>query len=444
MRAALLCFAAALSAAPKPEFRAGVAVARITPEQPIWLSGYGHRDHPSEGVLHDLFAKALAIEDRRGYRVVVVTTDLLGLTRDITDAVSARAQKDWGLDRAQILFNSSHTHTGPLIRVRQTMFELSPENSRVIDEYRRKLSDQLHRIIGAAIADLEPATIAHSASTAGFAVNRRQFTPDGVKLGVQPNGPIDHSVPVFEVKSAKSAKGAKAILFGYACHNTTLGHYKISGDYAGFAQSAVEKRHPGAVALFVLLCGGDQNPNPRGTDDLALKHGGELADAVDRALGGGKAIAGRIRAAFQISDLAFRVHTREDFEKESRHNTAFNRRRAKMMLDAYDQGHPVRTVAYPVQAIRMGNGPVLLALGGEVVIDYALRARREFPREQLVVAGYSNDVMCYIPSKRVLAEGGYEADSSMIYYGMPGPFADDVEERVFAGIRSTMRRIGAK
>ncbi len=78
-----------------------------------------------------------------------------------------------------------------------------------------------------------------------------------------------------------------------------------------------------------------------------------------------------------------------------------------------------------------------------MVVDYVLRAKKEFTKGKLVVAGYSNDVMCYIPSSRILREGGYEGETSMIYYGMPGKFADDVEDRVFSAIRTVMKRVGA-
>lgn len=441
----LLATTLAAAAAPKAaEFRAGTSAIKITPSKPIWMSGYGDRNHPSEGVLTDLWAKALAIEDKRGTRIVIVSTDLLGLTRSITDQVSARAQKQWNIDRANLLFNSSHTHTGPVIKSKMAMFELEPGDQAVVDEYTRDLVEKLYTAIGSAMADLEPATLRYSIGTAKFSVNRRQFTPNGVILGVQPDGPVDHGVPVLEVRKADGS--LKTILFGYACHNTTLNHYKISGDYAGFAQIEVQKKYPGVNAMFLLLCGGDQNPNPRRSDALAMQHGASLASGVAAAVDGNakQDLKGRLRAAFQFTDLAFRVHTREDFEKETKHASHFNRLRAKVMLAGYDNGHPVRTLAYPVQAIRLGDGPVVVALGGEVVIDYAIRARKEFQKEKLVVAGYSNDVACYIPSKRVLGEGGYEADFSMVYYGQPGPFADDVEERIFGTMRRVMRRIGAK
>jgi hypothetical protein len=111
------------------------------------------------------------------------------------------------------------------------------------------------------------------------------------------------------------------------------------------------------------------------------------------------------------------------------------------MLKTYDDRLLVHRTPYPVQAIRFDRDLTLLALGGEVVVDYDVRAKREFSGTNLVVAGYSNDVMCYIPSQRVLKEGGYEAVDSMIYYGQPGPFAPDVEERVFAAIHRVMKRV---
>jgi len=118
------------------------------------------------------------------------------------------------------------------------------------------------------------------------------------------------------------------------------------------------------------------------------------------------------------------------------------RRRAQRMLAAMDAGHPVAQTAYPVQALRFGTGLTLLALGGEVVVDYALRAQREYPGEALIVAAYSNSVMCYIPSERVLAEGGYEAVDNLVYYGQPGPFAPGVEATVFQAIRQAMKKVG--
>jgi hypothetical protein len=439
--AAIFCLApVALGAS----MRAGVARIDITPEGPIWLSGYGDRTHPSTGVLIRLWAKALALEDSKGGRVVIITTDLIGLPRAITDTVSARIEQTYGLERSRILFNSSHTHTGPVVRSNlMTMFDLSQEDKERIQAYGNRLSEALFQVVGGALGDLSPAELSFGGGEVGFAMNRREPAPQGVKIGVNPGGPVDRAVPVIRVMSAGKLK---AVLFGYACHNTTMTgqNYEISGDYAGFAQRELENSLPGTTALFVMLCGGDQNPQPRGTPELAQQHGAELAREVKRVLDSPMSkVDGPIRTAFDVTELEFAPHTRETFEAQLKSTRKAEVRRAEEMLKAYDERHPVRSTPYPVQAIRFEKGPAILALGGEVVVDYDLRVKREYTGP-LIVAGYSNDVMCYIPSKRVLGEGGYEAVDSMIYYGQPGPFADDVEERIFTEIAKVMKRVGAK
>ncbi len=443
-RTVILLTVAAFPLAAAPHgIRAGVSRIDITPDAPIWMSGYAARTHPSTGVLHRIWAKALAIEDAKGGRVVIVTTDLIGLPRSVTDPASARLNQEHGLDRARVMFNSSHTHTGPLVRGNLlTMFDLNPAERAQIDEYGRQLTDKLVQVAAAALGDLAPATLDYGFGEAGFAVNRRQFTATGVKIGVNPNGPVDHTVPVIRVRAPDGK--LRAVLVAYACHNTTLTaeFYQLSGDYAGFAQAAVEAAHPGVTALFMMLCGGDQNPEPRSSVALAEQHGTTLAREVDRVLGETMTpMNGPVRAAFENTELEFAPRTREDFEQETSSKNPSAVRRAQAMLKAYDERRPVRRTPYPVQAIRFDRGLTILALGGEVVVDYDLRTKREYPGP-VIVAGYSNDVMCYIPSRRVLKEGGYEAVESMIYYGQPGPFADDVEERIFAAVGRVMKRVG--
>jgi hypothetical protein len=171
------------------EFKAGVARVPITPEGPIWMSGYAARKKPSEGVIHDLWAKALALEDRRGNRVVIVTTDLIGLPRAISDAVAARVQKQYGIERARLLLNSSHTHTGPVVRGNlNVMFDLTEEEARKIEHYSRTLTEKLVSVIGAALGRLAPADLSFGQGEARFAVNRREPTEKGIRIGSIPRG----------------------------------------------------------------------------------------------------------------------------------------------------------------------------------------------------------------------------------------------------------------
>ena len=434
----------ALQALAGPSIRAGAARIDITPEGPVWMSGYAARNKPSEGVLMPLWAKALALEDARGNRAVIVTTDLIGLPMELTDLVAARAMEKYKLDRASLVFNASHTHTGPVVRGNLSVMESQqPPHREALAAYRQTLQQKLLDVIGAALADLAPAELAFAHGEARFGVNRRQFTPAGVVIGVNPDGPVDPRVPVLRVTSPSGK--VRALLFGYACHNTTLTaeFYQLSGDYAGFAQAELEKEFPGAVALFVQLCGGDQNPNPRSKLEYAEQHGRTLAAEVARVARTAMSPAGgRIRAAYQLAALPFAPHTREQFEQELKDANVFRQRRARLMLQLYDERREPRQLRYPVQAVRLERGFTLIALGGEVVVDYALWAYRTWPQERLMVAGYSNDVACYIPSARILREGGYEAVDSMIYYGQPGPFTEEVEARIQDAVRQVMKRVG--
>lgn len=437
----LLSFSAALPLHAAREYRAGAAVVDITPGEPIRLSGYGSRTKPSEGVLAPIQAKALAITRGKKEQIVVITTDLIGLPRAITDVVSARIQQKYGLERAGILFNSSHTHTGPYIRSNLSLlFELPEAEKRTVDAYSDRLQEALFEVAGRAILDLAPATITSAHGEAHFAVNRRVKGPNGYSIGVNPQGPTDADVPVLRVAGADGK--TKAVLFGYACHNTTLTgeNNVVSGDYAGFAQEALERANPGAIAMFLMLSGADQNPNPRGTGELAKRHGGTLATEVGRVLQGRMTpVTGSMKAAFRIVELEFEANDKATFEARLSDSNPYRVRHAKAMLARIESGQPIRRYPYPVQAISFGGKFTVVALGGEVVVDYTLAIKKAYPTAGVVVAGYSNDVMAYIPSLRVLKEGGYEAFDSMYYYGLPASWADNTEEKILSTVATVMK-----
>ena len=444
MKPILLLFAAVLSLQ-GAGLRAGVARVEITPQGPIWLSGYASRTKPSEGVRHPLFARALAIDAGSG-PVVIVSTDLIGLPFEVSDEVAARARKQFGIERSRLLLNSSHTHTGPVVWPNLvSMWNLPAGEEAKLRAYSDKLMNDLVAVIGSAVKDLAPARISYAFGEAGFAINRRESGPNGVRIGVNRPGPVDHSVPVLKI--AASDGKLRAIVFAYACHNTTMTgeFYEISGDYAGFAESRLESEYPGSTALFLQLCAGDQNPYPRSSVALAEQHGEALAAEVKRVLGGElKPLQGPIRTAYVVTTLPFAPQQRSTYEADANNpkSSPAAVARARAMLAAMDRGRPVTSTRYPVQAIRFDSEWTLLALGGEVVVDYDLRAKKEYQGEPLVVAAYSNAVMCYIPSERVLKEGGYEAVDNLMYYGQPGPFATGVEERVFDAIHQALKKVG--
>jgi neutral ceramidase len=414
-------------------WNAGVAAVDITPEHSLWMAGFALRKEPSQGVALPLHAKALALRSGAQPAAVLVTVDLLGLTARITDRVAAEVERRHGVSRRNLLFNASHTHCGPVIDEQLSVaYDLSPDQWTAIRTYTTRLEDQLIAVIGQALSRLRPAHVAYARGEAGFAANRR------IKFG--PDGPVDRSVPVLRVDTADGAP--LAIVFGYACHNTTLqdGFVQYHGDYAGVAQTLLESRHPGATALFMIGCGADANPKPRGTLELVQAHGAALADAVDRALPTATPVAPALRTAYGTVDLPFvDASARERWRQQLDIDQVYLRRHAALMEAAVQRdGHLPTTQRDPIQVWRLGSDLTLIALGGEVVVDYALRLAREYPGRNLWVAGYCNDVFGYVPSLRVLREGGYEGGDAMIYYGRPGPFTDAVEDLIVSEVRRLM------
>jgi len=426
------------------EMKAGIATRVITPQLPFWMTGYGSRTKPATGVLHDVWAKALVLEENPGSRVVIVTTDLLGLSHEVSEAIASRISKKYGINRSQLLLNSSHTHSGPVVWPALSMiFDLNLADQQAAARYTLKLTDDIVAVIDSAISRLAPMQVWSGHGSATFAMNRREPTANGIINGKNPNGPVDHDVPVLKVTTPGGV--LKAILFGYACHNTTLNTYEINGDYAGFAQIDLQKAYPGVTALFMMGCGGDQNPQPRGTVELAMQHGKSLSEAVQKALAGElHPVRPPIRTDYTTVDLEFAPFELVTYQKEILSTDKYIQRRAKLMLEAWNKGWDISHYPYPLQVVRFNKDLTILSMSGEVVVDYSLNMKKKYSNENLFVAGYCSEVMCYIPSLRVLKEGGYEANESMIYYGLPGPFAENVEDKITTAIHRIMKHVGAK
>jgi Neutral/alkaline non-lysosomal ceramidase, N-terminal len=435
----------AVTAQDAKPWKAGVAKVNITPEKPMWMSGYGARNKPAEGKLTDLWAKALVLEDPRGQRGVLITMDLVGIDRELSRAVCDELKKKHGLPREAIILSVSHTHCGPVVGGNlSAMYDLDAKQQKLVTDYALTLRKKLVQVADEALAKLVPVTLSWNIGQADFAVNRRNNKEAEVpklKEAVQLRGPIDHDVPVLAVKD-KNQKPL-AIVFGYACHATVLSFYQWCGDYPGFAQANLEQMYPGAVALFWAGCGADQNPLPRRTVELAEKYGTELSNSVANVLKDRmKPIAGDLRMSYAEIDLPFaELPTREKLAEDARDKNKFVASRARLLLKQLEKdGSLRRAYPYPIQVWGVGSDLDWVTLGGEVVVDYALRLKKENGAGKTWVMGYANDVMAYIPSLRVLKEGGYEGGGAMVYYGLPTVWGPRVEELIVAGVHGQIKK----
>jgi hypothetical protein len=403
------------------------------------MAGYAARTAPSEGARHDLWAKALVLEDDQGHRAALVTLDLCGISRPLSNGIRDQLETRYGLDRAGVSLACSHTHSSPVTRENLiTMYPLDEIQARKVMEYSRFLETTVVDVVGRALADLKPADVSWGTGRADFAVNRRENRePDVPRLrdALALKGPNDFDVPVLKVGGPDGA--LRAIVCGYACHCTTLADNLLSGDYAGFAQIAIERANPGATALFVAGCGADQNPVPRRTAELAERYGTMLADSVQAVVAGPmRPISGPLGVSYEEIALAFSpLPPRSHWEQEAGSKNVMIAQRAKAFLSRLDDGTGLpETYPYPIQVWRLGDGPTWVLLGGEVVVDYALRLKRNLGPSRTWVSSYCNDVMAYIPSERVLAEGGYEGDTSMVPYGLPAKWASGLEEQIIEAV----------
>lgn len=443
---ALLSAGQFVQAADSPTWKAGTSREIITPEKSVWLAGYGTR-RPPDGKLHDLWMKALALEAPDGERVVFITSDFQGVPRSMSDRAFARLREECGLERRQVLFTFSHNHCGP--RLGDDLIDYYPvdeEQEKLVAEYTDAMVDRTVKLVKAALAELAPANLQQGEGRCTFAVNRRNNreadVPDLLARGVPLVGPVDHSVPVMTVTRPDGSLAA--ILFGYACHPTTLSFLTWCGDYPGFAQVELEAAHPGAQAMFVNTCGGDQNPLPRRTVELCQNYGHQLAVAVEEAIAKPLSkISPGLKTAFELVDLHYlNVVSRDELTTLTTDANALKARWAKRLLAKLENGDTFESAyPYPIHACQLGNEMLVVGMGAETVVDYALRFKAEFGPGTWVF-GYSDDMISYIPSRRVWEEGGYEGGYNLYEYGRPAfRWRGDIEDRIAETVQRLVKQV---
>lgn len=428
------------------DWQVGTGRRVITPQNDVWLAGYGSK-RAAEGTIHDLWVKVLAIRDAGGKTLVMAATDHMGMSRVIYESILDKVRSRYGIQRAEFMLTFSHNHCGPCLT--EDLVDYYPaddEQRRMVKEYTDWMIDQVVEAVGEAMADFQPAQLSMGEGVCTFAVNRRENTEEEViKLraeGRPLKGAVDHYVPVLAIHGP--AGNLRTVLFGYACHPTTLGFTYWCGDYPGFAQINLEDAHPGVDAMFFNACGADANPIPRRELAYCEQYGKMLSDAVEEVLAGPmQPVTGDLAATFEFINLDYEeLVTRETLLPVAQGQSALHARWANRMLKMIDEGVVFPTsYEYPVQAWRIGDELTLIAIGGEAVVDYSLRFKKDFGPGTWV-CGYANDMAAYVPSRRVWEEGGYEGGRHLDEYGRPAwRWAGDIEDRIAGAVHRVVEAV---
>lgn len=416
-------------------YQVGLAQVDVTPDYPIRLSGFGFRRTESEGVTQRIWAKAIAIGAAGQPPVLLVTVENCGVPAPIVEALRDKLQADLKLPRERVALSFTHTHTGPMLSDSlATLFGLPipAEHQRHIDRYTRELADRLESVARAALRDVRPARLEWGIGAVDFALNRRTR-----------GGPVDHDLPVLIVRGEENK--VRGVLVSYACHCVTLSNNRISGDWAGYAMESLQRDLPGAVALVTIGCGADQNPNSGVTGDraeVAAAQGQAIAAEVKRLIGGFLApVSGSIVGQWATIELPLSPSpTRVEWEDRAKRDDAIGYH-ARVQLGRLDRGESLRArFDYPVQTWSFGESLAMVFLPGEVVVDYATRLKRELDGRRLWIHAYSNDAPGYVPSERILKEGGYEGGGAMVYYDIPSAYATGLEDKIVAAVHAQVGR----
>ena len=443
-------------ALPEGAVLVGMAQIDITPDFPVRLAGYAGRMDEASEVVARLSGKALAIggDDSDGPAVLIMLENC-SATAKLTHDVSARLEKKAGVRPERCAVVATHTHSAPLLPTFAPWHytkEMPPEHLDNMDRYCRELTDRLEEVALDALASRKPGRLAWSQGVVTFGSNRRRLENGkwvGFIRGDQADspGPVDHSLPVLRVTDLTGK--LLGVVANYACHcTTTSGSFNgIHGDWAGYAQTALQADHPGAVAMITIGCGADVGPYPGGSLEIAQEYGDQLAQEVSRLLQGKfKPLDPKLTARQKTIEVPLgALPTRAELQERAENGRLGARDVARHFLGIMDRDGELRkSFDYPITTWTFGDDLAMVFMPGEVTIDYALRLKGELDGSRLWVTAYANAMPCYICSKRLLGEGGYEVDSSMVSYGQPSRLAPEAEDKIIHEIKALVPRAFTK
>ena len=404
--------------------RVGLERAPITPPIGIQQIGYYGRDHGSESLLDDLYAMAMVFDDGET-KLALVTCDLLFMHAETVARIRQEVASRTDIPTSHVIIACTHTHSGPITYATEQQSERD----------RAYLTNLAHVIAGAicsADTQRQPARMGVGRGQAHIGINRREQRPDGVViLGENPQGMMDPEVLVWRIDSAEGYP--LLALVNYACHAVALGpgSYRLSADWPGAMRVEVEHAI-GAICAFLQGACADINPlkSPQLDDGWVQRLGQRVAGAVIQAWAAAGEMADVVPLAAASRVLSLPLMDGAPSPQ------ALVRTKLELAWEAFavelDQRFPWASgaqvadgawfVPAEVQAFRLGDLG-LVALPVEPFVEVGLDVKRRSPLAATGLAGYANGCIGYLPMPAAYEIGGYEVDTSYLYYHLPAPLA---------------------
>jgi hypothetical protein len=411
----------------------GIASIDITPQHPVWLTGYGNRDHRSEGVYQSLTAGAISIVGNTD-EVLILTADLIGYDLAYSAAAKSRIAESTGLLPRQIVLTATHTHCAPF-------FYPMAMPGEVENEYAEFLLNQFVQVAVSAKNQQTEGTVAFSRGRSEFGVSRR--LPDG-KGGVQfapnPAGAMDRDLDTLWFSNARGELIGSLIIFG--CHPTSRGGYMIGGDYPGFLCRALSDQ-TGAPAFFATGCAGNIRPWFKGENNGFNTPSLEELEAASRRMAeevmqsrqdATLVNAEELCVTSEFHHLPYADQPDDDTfrDKAENHTNPFIKHWASEMLKLSEAGGLPSSCPQEIQVVQFNEETRAIFLGGEVLTEIGLHIKNALQPATTITVAYSNGLIAYVPSKETYDLGGYEVDGSHFYFLKPAPFAKEIEDLIVA------------
>lgn len=395
----------------------GSAKIDITPEAPLALVGFGGREGFYESVSRRLYARVWYFRQEDGEAdgqqdAVLVQGDLLWWGNQIVHSLRPRLMSLFGLDEASVFLHASHNHSGP-----DTGTGFGTSALKTDKAYVALLEEKVIQGIRAAVKHLEPITIERGHGQCAIGVNRRKRINDEVVMGPNLEGVTDPEVTVL--RFLRPDGNLKGILFHFTCHPTTTMDNRISSEYPGAAMEALESKLGDGIAVsFLQGCCGDIRPGLIDEQGQFWKGSEREVDSL------GEELAGVVMEVLETRMHPVRGGT-------------MRKKRLTLELPLQQPTADVPHLGLELTYLRLAEDLGFLVMSGEMVVSYGLYAKAR-SRGAVLPMGYSNGMIGYVPTAQQLAEGGYESIGSIPFFGMPSPFAPELERMIQDGVDELM------